>query len=85
MAYTFMRAKGEPTGKSLVEEDKIELAKQLLEKAGDKSVAGRSRLAAESRKAPQMKWLRRFRRSDRHGYRTDTVEEYEGFLWMPRL
>ena len=36
MAYTFLRAKGEPTGKSLVEEDKIELAKQLLNTVGDK-------------------------------------------------
>jgi phosphoglycerate kinase len=36
MAYTFMRAKNESTGKSLVEEDKIELARQLLESAGDK-------------------------------------------------
>ena len=33
MAYTFYRAKGLPTGKSLVEEDKIELAKQLLAQA----------------------------------------------------
>jgi phosphoglycerate kinase len=38
MAYTFMRAKGEPTGRSLVEDDKIELAKQLLQSAGDKIV-----------------------------------------------
>ena len=30
MAYTFMRARGEGTGKSLVEEDKIGLAKDLL-------------------------------------------------------
>ena len=30
MAYTFLRAQGEPTGKSLVEEDKIDLAKKLL-------------------------------------------------------
>ena len=30
MAYTFLRAMGQPTGKSLVEEDKIDLAKQLL-------------------------------------------------------
>ena len=30
MAYTFLRAQGEPTGKSLVEEDKIELAKKLM-------------------------------------------------------
>ncbi len=38
MAYTFLRAKGEPSGKSLVEEDKIELAKQLLASAGSKLV-----------------------------------------------
>lgn len=33
MAYTFYRAKGLPTGKSLVEEDKVSLAKEILEKA----------------------------------------------------
>ncbi|MDO5714619.1 MAG: phosphoglycerate kinase [Tissierellia bacterium] len=33
MAYTFLRAKGIDTGISLVEEDKIDLAKKLLEKA----------------------------------------------------
>ncbi len=33
MAYTFMRAQGFPTGKSLVEEDKIDLAKELLARA----------------------------------------------------
>ena len=38
MAYTFRRAQGLPTGKSLVEEDKIELAKSLLAEAGDKLV-----------------------------------------------
>ncbi len=31
MAYTFLKALGEQVGKSLVEEDKIELAKQLLQ------------------------------------------------------
>jgi phosphoglycerate kinase len=36
MAYTFLRAQGKPTGKSLVEEDKVELAKDLLAKLGDK-------------------------------------------------
>jgi phosphoglycerate kinase len=36
MAYTFLRAQGKPTGKSLVEEDKIELAKMLLATLGDK-------------------------------------------------
>ncbi len=38
MAYTFLRAKGRPTGKSLVEEDRIGLAKELLQKAADKGV-----------------------------------------------
>jgi 3-phosphoglycerate kinase len=33
MAYTFYRAKGLPTGKSLVEEGKIDLAKDILAKA----------------------------------------------------
>jgi phosphoglycerate kinase len=36
MAYTFMRAQNKPTGKSLVEEDKIDLARQLLTTAGTK-------------------------------------------------
>ncbi len=36
MAYTFKLAKGEPVGKSLVEPDKVELARELLAKAGDK-------------------------------------------------
>jgi len=36
MAYTFMRAQGKATGKSLVEEDKIDLAKELLVSAADK-------------------------------------------------
>jgi phosphoglycerate kinase len=38
MAYTFMRAKNESTGKSLVEADKIELARELLRSAGGKIV-----------------------------------------------
>jgi phosphoglycerate kinase len=33
MAYTFLKAKGEKVGKSLVEQDKVELAHQLLEQA----------------------------------------------------
>jgi phosphoglycerate kinase len=36
MAYTFLRAKNQPTGRSLVEEDKIELARELLASAGSK-------------------------------------------------
>ena len=38
MAYTFMAAKGKNVGDSLLEEDKIELAKEYMEKAGDKLV-----------------------------------------------
>jgi phosphoglycerate kinase len=33
MAYTFLKAQGEPVGTSLVEEDKLELARQLLQEA----------------------------------------------------
>ncbi|HUM06971.1 MAG TPA: phosphoglycerate kinase [Terriglobales bacterium] len=33
MAYTFLKAQGEEVGKSLVEEDKIQLAKDLLQQA----------------------------------------------------
>src|SRR5246500_2654430 len=33
MAYTFLKALGEQVGKSLVEEDKLELAKQILQEA----------------------------------------------------
>ncbi|EMT38498.1 phosphoglycerate kinase [Thermoanaerobacter thermohydrosulfuricus] len=38
MAYTFIKAKGYEIGKSLLEEDKIELAKELMEKAKQKGV-----------------------------------------------
>ena len=38
MAYTFQRALGVSTGKSLVEEDKIDMAKAALEKAKAKGV-----------------------------------------------
>lgn len=38
MAYTFMRAQGKEIGKSLVEEDKVDLAKELLERADGKII-----------------------------------------------
>lgn len=38
MAYTFLKAKGYEVGLSLLEEDRVELAKELMEKAGDKLV-----------------------------------------------
>lgn len=38
MAYTFLKAQGKPVGKSLVEEDKLDLAREILEKAKQKNV-----------------------------------------------
>ncbi len=38
MAYTFLKAKGYNVGKSLLEEDKIELAKEIMENAKAKNV-----------------------------------------------
>ncbi len=38
MTYTFMRAQGKPTGKSRVEEDRLDEARRLLELAGKKLV-----------------------------------------------
>ena len=38
MAYTFLKAQGKEVGNSLLELDRVELAKQLLEEAGDKLV-----------------------------------------------
>jgi len=38
MTYTFYKAKGLPIGDSLVEDDKIDLAKELMQKADEKGV-----------------------------------------------
>jgi phosphoglycerate kinase len=38
MAYTFLKAMGHPIGKSLVEDDKVDLAKQLLRDAKERKV-----------------------------------------------
>lgn len=39
MAYTFLKAEGEPIGKSLVEDDKVELARRLRQEAQQKRFA----------------------------------------------
>ncbi len=47
MMFTFLKAKGLNIGKSLCEEDRIELAKELMEKAGDKLVLPIDTVAAK--------------------------------------
>jgi phosphoglycerate kinase len=51
MAYTFLRARGESTGKSLVETDKIDLARGLMAEAGDKLLLPVDHVAASEMKA----------------------------------
>jgi phosphoglycerate kinase len=51
MAYTFLRARGEATGKSLVEEDKLDLARQLLAEAGGKLMLPVDHVVASELKA----------------------------------
>jgi phosphoglycerate kinase len=51
MAYTFFKAQGLPIGKSLVEEDKVELAKGLLAKAGGKILLPVDHVVASELKA----------------------------------
>jgi phosphoglycerate kinase len=48
MACTFFRAMGLETGKSLVEEDRVDMAKDLLDRAGDKLVLPSDALTAPS-------------------------------------
>ncbi|WP_261810189.1 phosphoglycerate kinase [Levilactobacillus humaensis] len=47
MTYTFYAAKGMKIGNSLVESDKIDLAKEILDKAGDKLVLPVDSIVAE--------------------------------------
>lgn len=48
MAYTFLKAQGKEIGQSLLEEDKIDLAKELMERAGEKLILPvDARLASE--------------------------------------
>lgn len=51
MAYTFLKARGESTGKSLVEEDKIPLAAELMNSLGDKLLLPVDHVVAEEFKA----------------------------------
>jgi phosphoglycerate kinase len=51
MAYTFLRARGESTGNSLVEEDKLDLARDLMAHAGDKLLLPVDHVVAAEMKA----------------------------------
>jgi phosphoglycerate kinase len=51
MAYTFQKAKGEPTGNSLVEADKVGLAGELMASAGDRLVLPLDHVVAAELKA----------------------------------
>ena len=82
MAYTFLRAQGLPTGNSLVETDKIELAKELLERSGgrihlpvDHVVASEFKAGAQNEVVetiPEGKLAM--------DIGPNTVEQYEGFI-----
>ena len=52
MACTFFRAKGAKTGTSLVEEDRLEMAKQVLGKAGGKLVLPDGGVVAQALEKP---------------------------------
>src|SRR5271170_4107059 len=51
MAYTFLKSQGLPTGKSLVEDDKVDLAKRLLSEYGAKIVLPVDHVVASEFKA----------------------------------
>lgn len=53
MAYTFLKARGQSVGSSLVEDDKIDLARELLDKAkGIRFLLPKDHLAAEKKDGP---------------------------------
>ncbi len=57
MVYTFKKAQGETIGNSLVEEDKVELAKQLLDKYADKLVIAKDSAVASGFKNEEPEYV----------------------------
>src|SRR5580698_39799 len=51
MAYTFLKAQGKPVGKSLVEDDKVDLAKELLARSGGKILLPMDHVVVDELKA----------------------------------
>ncbi|MCY4158936.1 MAG: phosphoglycerate kinase [Bacteroidetes bacterium] len=52
MAYTFLKAKGIPVGNSLVEEDRLDDAREMMEHAGDKLFLPSDHIVSTSFDAP---------------------------------
>ena len=57
MTYTFLKAQGHSTGKSRVEADKLDEARQILKLAGDKLVLPVDHLMAESLDPTSRTWV----------------------------
>ena len=71
MAYTFLKAQGLPTGKSLVEEDKVESGEEAARRTGQQAdVAGGPRGGGRDRRGRRQPGRRNYpRRQDRRRYR----------------
>lgn len=82
MAYTFLKAKGEPVGKSLVEDDKLELARELMARAGDKLVLPKDHVAARELKPGAENQIVARIPNDGKGVDIgpETIEEYCAFI-----
>jgi phosphoglycerate kinase len=70
MACTFFRAMGRQTGKSLVEADRVDMAKTLLQRAGGKLVLPEDALVAPSLEAT----------GDAHAVSADAIPESEAMF-----
>jgi phosphoglycerate kinase len=82
MAYTFLKSQGEPVGKSLVEDDKLDLAKKLLAEFGSKLVLPVDHVvAAELKEGAEHETVARIP-DDRMGLDIGekTIAEYAGII-----
>ena len=72
MAYTFLKSQGEPVGKSLVEDDKLDLARKLLVEARRQTGAARRSRGGVRDQGRRGQRSGRYHsgRHDRRGYRT---------------
>ena len=79
MAYTFQRALGVTTGKSLVEEDKIDMAKAALDKA-----KGQGRQAPAARRQHSRRQLRARRQDPAVGHVGNFPADWQGLDIGPK-